>query len=101
MSYGLTRFKELCQERYGKSFSRLDSDGQKAFLMDQVKYAQQRDQSLRAGEPRHFFSYLKNLVLFSYFTSEVGASQALRYVPIPGRYVGDYPFQEGDKAWAI
>lgn len=101
MTHGLTRFQELCQERYGVSFLRLNPEEKKAFLMDQVKYAQQRDQSLRPGESRHYFSYLKNLVLFSYFTSEVGATQALRYVPIPGRYEGDFPFQKGDKAWAI
>ena len=43
---------------------------------------------------------MKQLTLFGYFTSKEGATQALRYVAVPGKYVGDYPYKKGDKAWA-
>ena len=35
-----------------------------------------------------------------YFTSEPGATKALRYVAVPGRYEGCIPYKKGDKAWA-
>jgi len=44
---------------------------------------------------------LKQLTLTGFFTSEVGMKQALRYVKIPGRYDGNYPYKKGEKAWAI
>ena len=33
-------------------------------------------------------------------SSKEGATQALRYLPIPGKYDGSYPYKKGDKAWA-
>ncbi|MEL6654154.1 MAG: gluconate 2-dehydrogenase subunit 3 family protein, partial [Bacteroidota bacterium] len=59
------------------------------------------NENLQPLQPPHYFSILKNIILFGYFSSEAGAKQALRYLPIPGRYEGDFPFQSGDKAWAI
>jgi hypothetical protein len=43
---------------------------------------------------------MKQLTMLGFFTSEVGAKQALRYVPVPGRYDGCAPYKKGDKAWA-
>ena len=48
----------------------------------------------------HFFTLIKQLTLFSFFTSKVGATQVLRYVAIPGKYDGDLPYKKGDRAWA-
>ncbi|MFS1702842.1 gluconate 2-dehydrogenase subunit 3 family protein [Alteromonas sp. AMM-1] len=52
------------------------------------------------GPVPHYFTLMKQLTLFCFFTSEVGATQALRYVSIPGKYDGDMPYQKGDRAWA-
>lgn len=48
-----------------------------------------------------FFSLMKELTLLGYFTSEAGATKALDYVPVPGRYEGCIDLKEGQKAWAI
>lgn len=48
----------------------------------------------------HYFSLMKQLTLLGYFTSEVGATQALRYVPVPGKYEGCISYKKGDRAWA-
>lgn len=48
----------------------------------------------------HYFTLIKQLTLFGFFTSETGATKALRYVPIPGSYNGDLPYKKGDRAWA-
>ncbi|RXR07535.1 gluconate 2-dehydrogenase subunit 3 family protein [Pseudoxanthomonas composti] len=50
--------------------------------------------------PPHYFTMMKQLVLFSFFTSEVGATQVLRYEAVPGRYDGDMPYEKGTPAWA-
>lgn len=48
----------------------------------------------------HYFAMIKQLVLFGYFTSKAGATQALRYVAVPGRYDGDMAYEPGTPAWA-
>ena len=48
-----------------------------------------------------FFTMLKDLTLTGYFTSEIGCTQALEYVAVPGRYDGCITIKPGQKAWAI
>jgi hypothetical protein len=52
-------------------------------------------------EPRPFyFRMIKELTLLGYFTSEIGYTQALRYVETPGRFEPCVPYAPGEKAWA-
>jgi hypothetical protein len=51
-------------------------------------------------KPAHYFRMMKELALLGYFTSEIGATQALRYVESPGRYDPCIPYTPGEKAWA-
>ncbi len=48
----------------------------------------------------HYFTMFKQLAIFSFFTSQVGATEALQYVAVPGRYDGDMPYVPGTPAWA-
>lgn len=48
----------------------------------------------------HYFTMIKQLSIYSFFTSEVGATKALRYVAVPGRYDGDMPYVPGTPGWA-
>ncbi|WP_448633163.1 gluconate 2-dehydrogenase subunit 3 family protein [Pedobacter panaciterrae] len=50
-------------------------------------------------EPR-FFSIIRDLTLLGYFTSEIGATKAMAYVDIPGRYDGCVDLKPGQKVWA-
>jgi hypothetical protein len=43
---------------------------------------------------------LQELTVLGYFTSEIGATQALAYDPVPGRYRGCIPLAPGQKGWA-
>lgn len=52
------------------------------------------------GEPAHYFRMMKELALLGYFTSEIGCTQAQRYVESPGRYDPCAPHQPGDRSWA-
>lgn len=44
---------------------------------------------------------LRDLTVLGYFTSEIGATQALNYVETPGRYDACIPWSDSDKAYAI
>ena len=48
-----------------------------------------------------FFSRLKQMTIVGFFTSEVGATQVLKYDKIPGAYNGCVPFEEVGVTWAI
>lgn len=43
---------------------------------------------------------IKSLILLGYYTSEVGASQELRYQLIPGSFQPDVPVTDATRAWS-
>ena len=47
----------------------------------------------------HYFTMLKQLAIFGFFTSKVGATGVLQYVAVPGRYDGDLVYTPGTPAW--
>jgi hypothetical protein len=51
------------------------------------------------GRP-HYFRMIKELTLLGYFTSEIGCTQAQRYVESPGRFDPAVTYTAGEKAWA-
>lgn len=51
-------------------------------------------------EPPHYFRLMKELALLGYFTSEIGCTQAMRYVESPGRFDPCVPHAPGDRSWA-
>jgi hypothetical protein len=56
--------------------------------------------AITAEPPTHYFRMMKELALLGYFTSEIGCTQAQRYVEAPGRYDPCTPYKQGEKAWA-
>lgn len=50
--------------------------------------------------PPHYFTLMKQLVLFGFFTSKPGVTQVLRYMPVPGKYEGCIDYKEGETSWA-
>jgi hypothetical protein len=50
--------------------------------------------------PAHWFRMMKELTLLGYFTSEIGYTQAMRYVEAPGRFDPCVPLAPGDTTWA-
>ncbi len=116
---GLTDLETKAMAMHSKSFLSTTSDQQVAILkvveketiemmkaanVQQVKVGDNVDKEVVTskkikGTP--FWRLLKELTLFGYFTSEQGATKALNYVPIPGRYQGNIPYKKGDKAYAL
>lgn len=47
------------------------------------------------------YRQLKELTLLGYYSSEIGATQELRYELVPGAWRADIPFAEVGRAWAF
>ena len=58
-----------------------------------------RETFVRSVGKQAWFQPVRDLALGAYFSSEIGMTQALRYVRIPGKYVGCMPLQAGQPAW--
>jgi hypothetical protein len=75
-----------------------------AFLTDERKEgaptADVPATAITAEPPAHYFRMMKELALLGYFTSEIGCTQAQRYVESPGRFDPCLPYQPGQKEWA-
>lgn len=58
-----------------------------------------RQKALEAMD-KDAFALLKELTVLGYFSSEIGATQALAYDKVPGGYWGNLPLKPGQKSWA-
>jgi hypothetical protein len=86
--------QQRLDQEAGGDFLRLDAAHQAAVLapLDAATFA--RD-GQAAGEPA--WARIKQLVVMGYYTSEIGASQELRYALVPGRWDPDLPVKPGDR----
>ncbi len=97
---GMITLNDACKKKNGKSFIECDAAQRKAILIDIDKEAKDYQASKKKEDPNHYFRLMKELTLLGYFTSEPGATKALRYVAVPGKYEGCIPYKKGDRAWA-
>jgi gluconate 2-dehydrogenase gamma chain len=49
---------------------------------------------------KEFFDKFRQLVITGYFTSDVGITQERKYLPVPGRYDGAYPYSEVNRVFS-
>ena len=98
---GLNKLDDASNKKFSKKFLDLDATQRTALLTDLDKEQQEYSKTKKPKDPNHYFRMIKELTLLGYFTSEVGCTKALRYVPVPGRYDGCIPYKKGDKAWAL
>ncbi len=122
---GTTALDEACKKMHGKNFMECSATQRHDLLVSLEKEAKEynkardernktardvhdktnkdlpwKDQKEFEGEPIHYYSMMKQLTLHGYFTSEPGATRALRHVAVPGHYEGNVPYKKGEKAWA-
>ena len=92
---GLTELDTRSRQACGRPFIRCSADEHRALLtrIDQEAFANQR-------EP-YWFRTLKELTVLGYYTSEIGATQELRHVAVPGRFDACVPFEQIGRTWAV
>jgi len=125
-SEGIVSFKKLCKKTYDKEFLELSLSQKRDLLKlldkeveennvarSEIKPAGQNGNAVQTGKTKidekltskkntdHYYNMFKNLTLLGYFTSEPGATKALRYIQTPGYFSGEIPYNEGDNSWAI
>lgn len=118
---GLQKINDLSETQFKNNFQQITAEQRTQLLTqldkEQKEYNKKRSEAKKIAAakdtsanhngnrdismPNHYFALMKQLTLLGYFTSELGATKALRYVPVPGKYVGDFPYKKGDKAWAL
>jgi hypothetical protein len=100
---GLKKVDEASNKQYKKAFTDLTAEQKTAVLteIDKERVAYNKRENKGKDDPTHYFQFIKELTLLGYFTSEPGATKALRYVAVPGKFEGCIPYKKGDKAWAM
>lgn len=83
------KFQEDTQKKFSKPFTELSAEQR----IEMIRHA--------AVHLKGFFLRMRALTTAGYFSSEIGATKALEYLPIPGRFDGAVAMKPGQKAWAI
>lgn len=95
---GLNDFGSVAQGTLQIDFSESLEEDRYHFTYQQNETALQGRNEF--GNDPSFFLMFKELTILGYFTSEIGATQVLRYEAVPGYYSGCMPFIEVGKTWA-
>lgn len=83
-----------------KSFMELNSEERTKMLTALDAEAKAFQEKKKPEEMPHYFRLMKELTLWGFFTSELGATKVLRYVAVPGKFEGCVDYKKGEKAWA-
>jgi glucoside 3-dehydrogenase (cytochrome c) hitch-hiker subunit len=97
---GMGKLNDASKKKNNKVFLEATPAQRHDLLVEIDKEQKDYSKNKKREEPAHYFRMMKELTLLGYFTSEIGATQALRYVETPGRYDGCIPYKKGDRAWA-
>ncbi|PWT78877.1 MAG: twin-arginine translocation pathway signal protein [Bacteroidetes bacterium] len=97
---GMKKLEEASRKKNGKSFLSASAQERHDLLVDLDKEQKEYMSKKKPEDPSHYFRLMKELTLWGYFTSEIGATKALRYIAVPGKYEGCIPYTKGDRAWA-
>ncbi|WP_215223333.1 gluconate 2-dehydrogenase subunit 3 family protein [Echinicola shivajiensis] len=91
---GLNSLRSGFKEEVGKDFM-------KASQEERTEYLNKLNSTANDENGPKYFKMLKDLTVLGYFTSEIGATQALNYVEVPGKWEPCIDYNKGDKAYAI
>lgn len=92
---GLKELDSYCQVANGRNFYEASEELRLEALRKQEQIASEGE----TGEGQAFFDQIKELVVVGYYSSEVGAKQEWRYLPMPGQYDGNYDFNKVGRPW--
>jgi len=97
---GITELNNACDKKHNTGFLSASPEQRTSLLVDLDKEAKEYQKTKKKDDPTHYFTMMKQLTLFGFFTSKPGATQALRHIQVPGKYDGALPYKKGDRAWA-
>jgi hypothetical protein len=101
---GINELDSASEKKYGNAFMQIDALQKKDLLVEidtaAKKYNEKNESQPAKGQPPHYFTLMKQLVLLGFFTSKPGVTQVLRYEPVPGKYHGCIDYKQGETSWA-
>ena len=98
---GMQKLQDSCKKKNDKNFMECTPQQRHDLLIELDNEQKEFNKNKKKEDPQHYFRMMKELTLLGYFTSEIGATKALRYVESPGKYEACIPYKKGDKAWAL
>ena len=99
---GLKEIQEASVAQFARGFAELGVAQREQVLTDyEARAASTKGSALGSGSNVHPFRLMKELTLLGYFTSKPGATQALRYLPVPGGYKGSVKLGPDERSWAL
>jgi hypothetical protein len=98
---GIDKIDDASDKKFNKAFMEVTPQQRHELLAALDKEQNDYMKNKKPDEASHYFRMMKELTMMGYFTSEVGASKALRFMESPGKYEGCTPYAKGEKAWAI
>jgi hypothetical protein len=99
---GMNKLNEASKKKFnGNGFMKITPEQRKELLTELDKEQKEYAKNKKKEDDTHYFTQMKQLTLLGFFTSEPGATKALRYVAVPGRFDACIPYKKGDKAWAL
>src|SRR5690606_28192999 len=75
---GLAKINEVAKEKYGRTFEKLESTERTELVAALDKEGKEYQRNKTSEDPNHYFHLFKQLTLLDFFTSELGATKALR-----------------------
>lgn len=105
---GIPQLDVACNKMFNKSFIDCNAPQRKDLLISLEKEAKAFNEKVNSANegkkenkaPLHYYTMMKQLTLFGFFTSKTGATETLRHIPVPGKYDGAFAYKKGDKAWS-
>ncbi len=97
---GLKQLNEACVKMHNTDFMKATPEQRTSLLTSIDAEAKTYMKNKKKEDPNHYFTMYKQLTIWGYFTSEAGATKALRYISVPGKYDGNLDYKKGDKAYS-
>lgn len=112
---GIDDVNNLSMIKFKKKFVHLSDDDKDAVLSEMsgngsatksdaetaAELANEGEKVQTAGEANKFFDMIRQLTITGFFTSEIGAKQALVFDEIPGVWQSCIPYEDVGGAWAL
>jgi hypothetical protein len=98
---GMDKINKAAEKEFDKNFMQITPEQRHKLLVEIDNEQKEYNKKKKEDSPNHYFRLMKELTLLGYFTSEVGATKALRYIESPGKFDGCVPYHKGEKAWAL
>lgn len=97
---GMQQLDAASTSASGATFMSSSTQARLALLEALDKEQKTYHDAKKEDDPDHYFRMMKQLTLLGYFTSEIGCTQAQRYVEAPGKFEPCVPYTPGERTWA-